>query len=180
MSVQLPFLRFGPVDQPDHWRFEAHLARANPVVSEVLATPGATPGLLLFSGPDAYINPYWYTDSVKTSAPTWNYQAIHLRGSLTLRDNPPDAWLDQHLKALIDSQQQRIGAGEFDYHQLPEQQRAGMLAAIIGLEFIPQRIDAIEKINQNKTPADRAGVIHGLQAGGDPMQTAMAALMANK
>lgn len=175
--VHLPFLRFGAIDQPDRWRFESHLARANPV-AEALADGREVRAILIFTGPDAYISPRWYADARDTSVPTWNYQAIHVRGTVRLAGEHDPGWLDRHLHDLIDTHQDRIGGAPFEWSHLPERQIAAMKAAIVGIELLPERIDGIEKLAQNKTATDRVGVIAGLEGRLDQEAKAMAELMA--
>ena len=177
--VHLPFLRFGEAARSETWRFESHLARANPV-AEALADGRETHAILIFTGPDAYVSPRCYVDAHDTSVPTWNYQAVHVRGTVRLAgDGDPD-WLDRHLHDLIDTHQERIGGDPFDWDHLPERQIAGMKAAIVGIELLPDRIEGIEKLGQNKTPADREGVIDGLRRREDAERGAMAELMRSR
>ncbi len=174
--VHLPFLRFGETGRPEQWRFESHLARMNPV-AKALANGREAQAILIFTGPDAYVSPRWYVEARDTSVPTWNYQAVHVRGTIRLAgDGDPD-WLDRHLHDLIDTHQERIGGDPFDWDHLPEKQIARMKAAIVGIELLPDRIEGIEKLAQNKTPADRRGVIAGLEQRSDHEASAMADLM---
>ena len=174
--VHLPFLRFGEPTRPETWRFESHLARANPV-AEALGDGRELSAILVFTGPDAYVSPRWYVDAHGTSVPTWNYQSVHVRGNVRLAGEGDPDWLDRHLHDLIDTHQARIGGDPFDWDHLPERQIAGMKAAIVGIELLPERIEGIEKLAQNKTAADREGVIDGLYRRGDAECDAMAELM---
>ncbi len=174
--VHLPFLRFGETGRPEHWRFESHLARANPV-AQVLADGRETQAILIFTGPDAYVSPRWYVDARDTSVPTWNYQAVHVRGTVRLAGEGDPDWLDRHLHDLIDTNQGRIGGDPFDWDHLPAKQITAMKAAIVGIELLPDRIEGIEKLGQNKTSADRGGVIAGLERRSDHEARAMANLM---
>ncbi|WP_322520350.1 FMN-binding negative transcriptional regulator [Guyparkeria halophila] len=177
--VHLPFLRFGQRAQPETWRFESHLARANPV-AEALADGCELPAILIFTGPDAYVSPRWYVDARETSVPTWNYQSVHVRGRVRLAGEGVPGWLDRHLHDLIDTHQARIGGDPFDWDHLPEKQIAGMKAAIVGIELLPDRIEGIEKLAQNKTATDRDGVIDGLHRRNDAECEAMADLMRSR
>ena len=51
--------------------------------------------MLAVSGPEVYISPDWY--GLDNQVPTWNYIAVHLRGSLTTL---PIDTLRPHLNAL--------------------------------------------------------------------------------
>ncbi len=176
LAVHLPFLRFGDPRDPAGWRFESHLARANPV-AEALADGAEAPAILIFTGPDAYVNPRWYRDARETSVPTWNYQAVHVRGTVRLAGEGERGWLDRHLHDLIDTHQARIDADPFDWNHLPEAQIERMQAAIVGIELLPERVDGIEKLGQNKSPNDIDGVIRGLRLREDAEAGAMAKLM---
>lgn len=180
-AVHLPFMRFGSAREPDKWRFESHLARANPV-AKVLAIDQERPAILIFTGPDAYLTPRWYADGRATSMPTWNYQAIHVRGKVRLAGEHDPAWLDRHLHELIATHQSRIGAAPFDYTATdrPDRQLAAMKAAIVGIELQVERIEGIEKLSQNKSRADRMGVIDGLRGRGDAECSELADLMASR
>src|SRR5512140_1806457 len=64
-----------------------HIARANPQWRG--AATDAT-ALAMFLGPDAYVTPSWYPTKQQTGevVPTWNYVAVHARGSLRFFDEP--------------------------------------------------------------------------------------------
>ena len=70
---------------------EFHLVRSNPI-ARALSKPDAAllPAMLAVTGPDSYISPDWY--GIKDQVPTWNYIAVHLRGTLERR--PDDAMRD--------------------------------------------------------------------------------------
>ena len=57
---------------------EAHLVRSNPILRALV--DGPLEAVIAVSGADAYISPDWY--GVADQVPTWNYVAVHLRGSL--------------------------------------------------------------------------------------------------
>ena len=54
----------------------------------------------------------------------------------------------------------------------------GMLQRIVAFEIPIARLEGKVKLNQNKTPADRAAVAAALAAGGRADDTALAAMMA--
>jgi transcriptional regulator len=58
---------------------ELHLVRSNPIV-RLLETP--QPAVISVTGPHSYISPDWY--NTPDLVPTWNYVAVHLRGTLSL------------------------------------------------------------------------------------------------
>lgn len=178
-AVHLPFLRVGALDDPATWRFQSHLARANPV-ARALAHYRECAGMIVFTGPDAYVSPHWYVDGRESSVPTWNYQAVHVRGRVRLMGEDGPDWLDRHLHELIETHQARVGEPAFDYSHLPQERIAAMKAAIVGIELSVERVEGIEKLSQNKSDADRRGVIEGLRARGDLECDSLADLMHNR
>ena len=96
LASHIPF-----VLSPDGATFGAHVVRSNPIAG--LLEREECPALMIVSGPDAYISPDWY--GLDDQVPTWNYVAVHLRG--TLRRLPDDR-LRPHLAALSLQFEQRL------------------------------------------------------------------------
>ena len=59
----------------------------------------------------------------------------------------------------------------------PDAYVAGQLRAIVGVEFVVERVEGKAKLSQNRSVADREGVIAGLRADGDPRGRAVAEQM---
>ena len=61
--------------------FLGHLARANPHRERA----GDGEALLIFPGPQAYVSPAWYPSKAEhgRTVPTWNYEAVHVYGTLS-------------------------------------------------------------------------------------------------
>lgn len=57
---------------------DLHLVRSNPILRLLDAPQDAVIAVI---GPDGYVSPDWY--DVPDQVPTWNYVAVHLRGTLT-------------------------------------------------------------------------------------------------
>jgi len=137
---------------------DLHLARSNAVIAAGLPAQA----VLAVMGPDAYISPDWY--GVPDQVPTWNYIAVHLRGTLVqLHDDA----MDGHVNALSDTFEARLapkpiwksskmGGGVMDR----------MKRMILPFRLQITAVDGTWKLNQNKTPAARAGVIAALEAQG--------------
>jgi len=60
---------------------EAHLIRSNPILPLLKEPQKAVVSVL---GADGYISPDWY--GIDDQVPTWNYIAVHVRGTLRLGD----------------------------------------------------------------------------------------------
>jgi transcriptional regulator len=139
----------------------AHLARGNPHWRE-LAVDGRV--IAIFNGPDAYVSPSWYEEKRLTGkvVPTWNYSTVVVHGTITLHEEPE--WLLAHVRQLVDRQEARF-EHPWSVDDAPDGYVETQAKAIVGLELAIVRIDAKRKLSQNRSDADIAGTIEGLEAG---------------
>ena len=143
----------------------AHMARANPHWREI---GDESRFLAIVAGPQAYISPSWYAAKAEHGrvVPTWNYSAVHLTGTVRVHDDP--AWVREAVTSLTDHHEQPRDQ-PWAVTDTPETYVDKNLKAIVGLEMSVERIEAKAKLSQNRSEADRAGVVAGLRAeGGDP------------
>ena len=150
----------------------AHLARANDHWRRI--APGS-PGLLVVSGADAYVSPGWYASKQEHGrvVPTWNYSEVQLRGSVTVHDDP-----DWVLDVVTGLTERHEGSRERPWavSDAPPAYVRGQLRAIVGVELVVEHASGVEgvegvegkaKLSQNRSDADRRGVVAGLRAEGD-------------
>jgi transcriptional regulator len=135
-----------------------HLAKANPQASPGVADVQA---LAIFQGLDAYITPSWYETKRQTGkvVPTWNYVAIHATGPLELYDDA------DRLLALVTRLTERHEGGRaqpWAVADAPADFVRGQLKGIVGFALPIVRLEGKWKMSQNRPPADRAGVVEGL------------------
>jgi len=137
-----------------------HVARANPQWQEY--TPGSE-ALAIFTGPQHYITPNWYPSKTEHGrvVPTWNYVAVHARGTLTFHEDPE--WLLQFVTALTD-EHEKSGAAPWSVSDAPAEYIEGQLRAIVGVEMTIASLAGKWKLSQNRPQADVDGVIEGLGA----------------
>lgn len=167
LAAHIPFLLNG-----DASFAELHLARSNPIAR----APLPAPALITVSGPDAYISPDWYGphSDVPDQVPTWNYVAVHLRG--TLEPLPDDA-LHPHVDALSAEHEGRIeGKRPWTSAKMTEGAMPRMLRMILPFRFRVTSVEGTWKLNQNKTPEIRARAAAALSQGNASAQ-AIAALI---
>lgn len=162
---------------PVVWRADtviAHFAKANPHWREI---EDDTPALLIVTGPDAYVSPSWYTakDEHGKVVPTWNYSAVHLSG--TARVHEDTEWLRAAVTDLTDQHEE---SRDEPWHvtDAPAAYIEGQLRGIVGVELRVTGVEGKAKLSQNRSDADRAGVIDGLRADGRPGDLAVADTMA--
>jgi transcriptional regulator len=147
-----------------------HLAAANPHAAQLGAAGSA---LLLFQGPSGYVSPNWYTTPAQ-SVPTWNYIAVHLRGSIERIDTTDGK------RAIVDALSARHEASldnPWTSDKMSPEQLDKMLGAIVGFRMTITGIDAKFKLGQNRSVADRAGVMQALASRADASSIALAEWM---
>lgn len=149
-----------------------HMARRNPQWNHFRKNPACT---ILVNGPHAYITPRWYKSG--RDVPTWNYAAVHLTGRIELVE---------HFNGQIDTLQQLTKFYEGDGPQAWEFElpadllnAESLTSAIVSFRFHIEKIDAKFKFSQNRSTADRAGVIDGLREREDDLSRAVRELMLN-
>lgn len=151
----------------------AHVARANPVWR---AFDPSVDALAIFTGLDHYVTPSWYATKRETGkvVPTWNYEVVHIYGRLRAFDD--DEWKRALLRDLT-ARREAARSEPWALEDAPEDFIAAQLKAIVGIEISVSRIEAKRKLSQNRAAADRAGVIVGLRAEGEPEADEMAKTM---
>lgn len=165
LASHIPFLL-------DDTRIQAHLVRSNPVAR--LLREGPTDALLIVSGPDAYISPDWYL--VADQVPTWNYVAVHLRGTLSLLN---ETALMPHLEALSNANEARLAPKKIWTHdKMSDGVMEKMMRQIVPVSLAITSLEQTWKLNQNKSEAARQSAAHAVER--SPIgqeQSALSALM---
>jgi transcriptional regulator len=151
----------------------AHMARANPQWRDLRANPDV---LAVFQGPDHYVSPSWYATKRETHkvVPTWNYVMVQARGAAKVFED--DEWLSRQIEALTRAQE-AARAESWAVSDAPADFIAAQRRAIVGIEIEIADIRGKWKTSQNRSAADRAGVVGGLEALGDEEALAMAAIV---
>jgi transcriptional regulator len=141
-----------------------HLARANPQWEQIAASHHV---LAIFAGPHGYISPTWYASP---NLPTWNYAVVHAHGDARVIDDAEHT--RRHVEAL---------AAKFE-RDLPEPWAPNYdvrrLAGIVGIEIRVAKLEGKFKLGQNRSAADRTGVVAALMATGRDADADLARLMA--
>ena len=166
LATMLPFVYRPEVGV--HGALYGHVARNN----DQWRKPATDESLVIVRGPDAYISPSWYPTKREHGrhVPTWNYVTAHVYGQLIVHDDP--SWVEDVVRLLTVKHETAkalspAGGPMWSVDDAPRQYIEGQLRAIVGLELVITRIEAKEKLSQNRDPVDREGVIAGLAARGD-------------
>ncbi|HVW12118.1 MAG TPA: FMN-binding negative transcriptional regulator [Bryobacteraceae bacterium] len=152
----VPFLLTGG---GEHGTLRAHIARAN---DQVEALRGGAETLVVFQGPEAYITPSWYAAKKEHGrvVPTWNYVVVQVRGTPRLIEDA--AWIRAQIEVLTASQETQR-AEPWKVTDAAEPFIAGQIGAIVGVEIPISSLEGKWKVSQNRSAADREGVVEGLR-----------------
>ncbi len=168
-STPLPFV----VDD-DVQTVRAHFARANDHWHHI---DGAE-ALMIVPGLDGYISPQWYPSKPEHGkvVPTWNYELVHLHGTVTVHDDP--AWVRGVVTELTELNEPDVPGGQpWAVTDAPADFIDKQLRAIVGVQLTVTRIEAKSKLSQNKSAADRSGAAVGLGSVPRPGAAALGARM---
>ena len=166
---QIPFL-LDP-RRGEHGTLIGHVARANPVWQAL-----QQPSVAVFTGPQAYVSPNWYPSKHANgkAVPTWNYASVHAHGVAQAFDDPARLL---ELVTSLTQRHERVQAQPWQVSDAPADYLQAMLKAIVGIEIPVRRWVGKFKASQNRSAADRLGVVAGLTALGGEQANAMAELV---
>src|SRR5262252_8668712 len=135
-------------------RLLGHIAIANSQWQT--AVPGAE-ALAIIHGPQAYISPSWYESKTRHGrvVPTWNYQAVHLTGRLTIHRDPE--WT-RSLVSRLTRRHEEPNPRPWAVTDAPPEYVTGQLRAVVGVELTITAVEAKDKLSQNRGALDQAGV----------------------
>lgn len=155
----------------------AHFARANP---QWRSLDGQLV-LMVVPVSNAYVSPSWYPSKQVDGrvVPTWNYEVVHLHGTAHIRDEA--AFVEQVVRELTDrhegNRSGRGGAPPWSVDDAPADFIERQLRAIVGVEIAIERVEAKQKLSQNRSQDDQAGVVAGLSMSPRAGDTAVARSM---
>lgn len=132
-----------------------HLSRGNALAPFIVQGFRA---VVLATGPDAYVSPDWYGSA--DQVPTWNYVAAEAEGLVAPLSEAEFVALLDDLSAQEEVRlspkpawtRDKMSPGRFET----------MMRGIIGCRLNVERLEGTFKLSQNKTDADRAGLVKAL------------------
>ena len=136
-------------------KLDFHLSRGNALAAAVAA---GFPAVAVSLAADAYVSPDWYEN--RDSVPTWNYVAVEVEGPVGPLDLAATVALLDDLSAMEEARllpkvpwtRHKMSPGKFD----------SMVKGIVGAQMRVTRLEGTTKLSQNKTDADRSGVMAAL------------------
>jgi transcriptional regulator len=147
----------------EHGVLLAHVARANPIWQQLARGQEV---LVVFRGVHGYISPNWYERKAETHrhVPTWNYEAVHAHGRISVHD---DEKFVRGMVARLTRQQEEAMPRPWKMSDAPADYLAEQLAHIVGLEVEITRLEGKRKLSQNRERSDFDSTIAALQARGE-------------
>lgn len=146
-----------------------HFARANPAwrhaqEAEVLA---------VFQSAGHYISANWYPGKQRhhQAVPTWNYQAVHIRGRMQLLEDAAEA---RHCLAVLTAQMESREPRPWTLNDAPAAYIDKMLRAVCCFRIRIGSVQGKYKLSQNQSAENRAGVCAALHNLHTPAAEAMA------
>ncbi|WP_299729149.1 FMN-binding negative transcriptional regulator [uncultured Tateyamaria sp.] len=166
VMAHVPFL----IDEDGGW-LNLHLVRSNPI-ARALKEP--LQARIAVSGADGYVSPDWY--EVPDQVPTWNYVAVHLTGTLELRDQGEMRdLLDRQSKHFEDQLEPKR---PWKTDKMTPEVLDKMMRQIVPCRMKIEGVDGTWKLNQNKPDTVRLRAADHMDAYGMGMETRiLAALM---
>ncbi len=174
IASHLPMVLEPGANDADFGTLRAHVSRANSQWREVSET---TDALAIFAGPHHYISTAWYPGTYEDGeeVPTWNYAVVHAYGPIRVIHDP--AWLLAHVSSLTDVHEAQMPR-PWKVSDAPSDFIAAQLKGIVGFEIPIRRLEGKWKVSQNRTRAEREGVIVGLAQLDTPESLAMSEMVA--
>ena len=154
-EIQLPIASHLPFlieRKGEDFILEGHIAKANQQ-SDLLKKGGNV--LLIFQGPNAYVSSTIYDHP---NVPTWNYQSVHLYGSVEPMNGEE---LRTHLSKMVD-QHEHKREKPLDYNSLPKEMLIDYSKDILGFRIKSYKLEAAYKLSQNRNNADHQHIIDDL------------------
>lgn len=147
-----------------------HVARANPLWR---AAATGIECLAIFHGPQHYVSPNWYATKARTgkAVPTWNYEVVHVHG--TLRSIDDAGWLRAFLETLTHEHESGLER-PWRIDDAPAEYIERMLGAVVGIELAVARIVGKSKLSQNQPIENRRSLVAALHERGDAASHDMA------
>jgi transcriptional regulator len=115
--------------------------------------------LVIFSAPSAFVSASWYT--TKNMGSTWNYQTVHARGHLEIKD-------EVHLRQLLTDLTlhfEKDADSPTQVKNLSEEYMQQNMKAIFSFEIVVQDLQHVFKLSQNRDEASHANIQNELNKG---------------
>lgn len=153
VATQLPFLI---KERAGKLYLQAHIMRNTDHHKAFEKNPNV---LVVFTGPHCYVSASWYEN--KQQASTWNYQSVHVTGTLRFLD---DTALLNMLDALTSLYENNEDSPSL-YKNLSSEYVQRLSKAIVAFEVEVTSLEHVFKLSQNKDKTSYENIIEQLLQG---------------
>lgn len=129
--------------------------------------------LVIFSAPSAFVSANWYT--TKNMGSTWNYQTVHAKGQLEIKD-------ETHLRNFLTELTlhfEKDTESPTQVKNLSEEYMQQNMKAIFSFDIVVTDLQHVFKLSQNRDEASHENIVKELNSGASACKH-MAAAMARK
>ena len=108
--------------------------------------------LVIFSAPSAFVSASWYT--TKNMGSTWNYQTVHARGALEMKD-------EAHLRKLLTDLTlyfEKDPESPTQVKNLSEEYMQQNMKAIYSFDMVVKDLQHVFKLSQNRDEASHVNI----------------------
>lgn len=115
--------------------------------------------LVIFSAPSAFVSASWYT--TKNMGSTWNYQTVHARGALEMKD-------EAHLRKLLTDLTlyfEKDPESPTQVKNLSEEYMQQNMKAIYSFDMVVKDLQHVFKLSQNRDEASHVNIQAELNKG---------------
>ena len=162
-------LPFQLMKEGDTYYLTGHMAHQNPQWQTFADCEDV---LVMFQGPHTYISSAWYEEE---EVPTWNYQAVHVYGSVSILSEEE---LQEDLTMLLKTyESDREDPVLWDTLST---QTKKQIKGIVGFKIKINDIQAAYKLSQNRKDKDYQNIIDQLNETGDSHSQQVADVMAKR
>lgn len=153
-----------------------HVARTNSQWKEIGEGLDA---LVVFQGAQHYVHPGWYETKRETGkvVPTWNYAMVQVKGRARAIEQAP--WIARQIRDLTEMMEGAYPK-PWAVDDAPAPYIDAQIRGIVGIEITITAMMGKWKVSQNRSEADREGVVEGLRAHQDQEAHDMAMLVEEK
>jgi transcriptional regulator len=144
--------------QDEYGTLIMHMAKQNEQWKSIKV---GTRGLAIVHGAQAYISPtnYGNKNTDHRVVPTWNYQSVHLSGVVEVSDDV------ERLRGIVTSLTEFHESGRknsWSANQADPKYMEGQLKAIVAVTMRVDRVEAKDKLSQNRPLEDRKRIVADL------------------
>ena len=127
--------------------------------------------LVIFSAPSAFVSANWYT--TKNMGSTWNYQTVHARGKMEIKD-------EAHLRNLLTELTlhfEKDSNAPTQVKNLSEEYMQQNMKAIYSFDMVVTDLQHVFKLSQNRDEQSHANIKAELEKGDAPCKYMAAAMV---